>query len=36
MHVLTAMFKMDNQQGPIAEHMQLCSVLYVSLDGRGV
>ena len=28
-------FKMDNQLGPIVEHMGLCSVLYASLDGRG-
>ena len=26
---------MDNQLGPIVEHMGLCLVLYVSLDGRG-
>ena len=29
-------FKMDNQQGPIVEHRELCSVLCGSLDGRGV
>ena len=31
----TAIFKMNNQQGP-AVHRDLCSVLYGSLDGRGV
>ena len=30
-----AIFKMNNQQGP-AVHRDLCSVLYGSLDGRGV
>ena len=34
-HVYTAVFKMDNQQGPIVWHMELCSVLPVSLDGSG-
>ena len=27
---------MDNQQGPTVQHMELCSVLCGSLDGRGV
>ena len=27
---------MDNQQGPTAEHRELCSVLCGSLDGRGI
>jgi len=31
-----AILKMDNQQGPIAEHRELCAVFCVSLDGRGV
>ena len=35
-HVHTAMFKMDNQQGPTVEHMELCSTLCGSLDGRGL
>ena len=35
-HVHSAIFKMDNQQKPIVYHMELCSVLCVSLDGRGV
>ena len=35
-HVHSAMFKMDNQQKPIVYHMELCSMLCVSLDGRGV
>ena len=29
-------FKMDNQQGPTVEHMELCSMLCGSLDERGV
>ena len=29
----TAVFKMDNQQGPTAQHRELCSVLCGSLDG---
>ena len=32
-HVRTAIFKMDNQQGPTAEHMKLCSILYSSWIG---
>ena len=35
-HVHTAIFKMDNQQGPTVEHRELCSMLCGSLDGRGV
>ena len=27
---------MDNQQGPVVYHMELCSMLCGSLDGRGV
>ena len=27
---------MDNQQGSTVLHMELCSMLYGSLDGRGV
>ena len=34
-HVHTAAFKMDNQQRPTAQHMQLCSMLCGSLHGRG-
>ena len=30
----TAIFKMDNQQGPAAKHMDLCSMLCGSLNGR--
>ena len=30
------MFKIDNQQGPTTQHMELCSILCGSLDGRGV
>ena len=32
----TGIFKMDNQQRPTVQHMELCSVLCGSLDGRGV
>ena len=35
-HVHTAIFKMDNQQGPTAWHREVCSMLYGSLEGRGV
>ena len=35
-HVNTAIFKMDNQQGPAVQLRELCSVLGSSLDGRGV
>ena len=31
-----AVFKMDSQQGPTAQHMELCSMLRDTLDGRGV
>ena len=30
------MFKVDNQQGPCMQHMELCSMLRGSLDGRSV
>ena len=32
----TATFKMDNQQGPTVQCMELCSMLCGSLHGRGV
>ena len=32
-HVHTALVKMDNQQGPSVEHMELCSMLCASLVG---
>ena len=32
----TAIFKMDTQQGPIAQHMELCSMLCGILDGDEV
>ena len=35
-HVHTAIFKMENQQGPTVEHRELCSMLCGSQDGRGV
>ena len=34
--VHTAIFKMDNQQGPTVQQRELCSMLCGSLDGRGV
>ena len=35
-HIHTAIFKMDNQQGPTVQHMKLCSILCGSLDGNRV
>ena len=35
-HIHTAIFKMNNQQGLTVQHMELCSMLHGSLDGRGV
>ena len=32
--VYTALFKIDNQQGPTRQHSERCSVLHGSLDGR--
>ena len=34
MDMYTVIFKMDNQQGPTVKHLELCSVLRGSLDGR--
>ena len=34
--VHTAIFQMDDQQGPTVYHRELCSMLYSSLNGRGV
>ena len=34
-HVQTTVFKIDNQQGLIVQHMELYSMLCGSLDGRG-
>ena len=34
--VHTAVFKMDNQQGPAVEHRELCSIFCGTLDGKGV
>ena len=31
-HIHTAVFKMDNEQGPTVQHRQLCSVLCGRLD----
>ena len=33
--VHTAIFKMENQQGPTVYYTKLCSMLCGSLDGRG-
>ena len=35
-HVHTAILKMENQQGPTAQHMELCLMLCGSLGGMGV
>ena len=35
-HIHIAVFKMDHQQGPTAQHGDLCSMICGSLDGRGV
>ena len=35
-HAHAAVFKMDNQQGPPVQHVELHSVLCASLDGRGL
>ena len=35
-HGHTAVFNMENQQGPAGQHRDLCSVSCGSLDGRGV
>ena len=34
--VHTAMFRMENPQGPAVGHRELCSLLRGGLDGRGV
>ena len=34
-HAHIAIFKMDNQQGSTVQHMEFCSMLCGSLDGRG-
>ena len=36
LHAHTAIFNMDNQQGLFVLHMELCSMLSGSLDGREV
>ena len=33
---LSAIFKVENQQGPTVKHIELCSILCSSLDGRRV
>ena len=33
-HEHTAIFKMNNQQGPTVQHMEPCSMLCGSLDGK--
>ena len=36
MSIRAAVFKMDNQQGPPGQQVELCSMLCGSLDERGV
>ena len=36
MDMYTALFKMENQQGPTVYHRELCSMLCGSLDERAV
>ena len=36
MDIHTAVFKMDNQQGPTVKHKELCSMSCGSLDVKGV
>ena len=33
-HVNTAIFKMDNQQGPTIQYMELCSMLCNNSNGK--
>ena len=33
-HVHTDIFKMYNQQWPIVQHRELCSILYNNLNGK--
>ena len=35
-HVHIAIFKMENQQGPMVQHRELCSMSCGSLGGRGL
>ena len=35
-HGHAAVFNMENHQGPTVQHMDLSSVIFGSLDGRGV
>ena len=35
-HGFTALFKVDDQQGPAVQHRELCSMFCGSLDRRGV
>ena len=35
-YVHTAILKVDSQQGPTVQHMEFCSILLGSLDGREV
>ena len=35
-HVHTAIFKVDNHQGPSVQHRELCSLFCGSLDEKGV
>ena len=35
-HVHTAIFKIDNQQGPTVQHRELCSILSNNLNGKRI
>ena len=35
-HVHTAIFKIDNQQGPAVQHRELCSILCNNLNGKRI
>ena len=35
-NIHTTVYKIDRQQGPTVQHVELCSVLCSSLNGRGV
>ena len=35
-HRYTAVFKMDNQEGPTVEHRELCSILCNNLNGKRI
>ena len=35
-HVYTAMFKIDNQQGPTLQHREFCSIFCKNLNGKRI